>query len=108
VFAIVYYIFGSAPGKKIWAAMAFYGLYYAMTNPVLKARVVQAAPNDARGRALGILYFVSSVMALSASVATGELWSILGRGSRSTLRLDWRTWRLCWSPAVRRQREGIN
>lgn len=79
VFAIVYYIFGSVPGKTaIWGAMAFYGLYYAMTTPVLKAMVVQAAPNDARGRALGIFYFVSSVMAFSASVATGELWKHFG------------------------------
>jgi MFS family permease len=79
MFAIVYYIFGSAPGKTaIWAAMAFYGLYYAMTTPVLKAMVLQVAPNDARGRALGIFYFVSSVMALSASVATGELWKHFG------------------------------
>ncbi len=79
VFAIVYYIFGSAPGKMaIWAAMAFYGLYYAMTTPVLKAMVVQAAPSDARGRALGVFYFVSSVMALSASLATGELWKHFG------------------------------
>ncbi len=79
VFAIVYSIFGAAPGKtSIWAAMAFYGLYYAMTTPVLKALVVQAGPNDARGRALGIFYFVSSVMALSASIATGELWKHFG------------------------------
>jgi MFS family permease len=79
VFASVYYIFGSAPGQAaIWAAMAFYGLYYAMTTPVLKAMVVQAAPNDARGRALGIFYFVSSVMALSANIATGELWKHFG------------------------------
>jgi MFS family permease len=40
--------------------------------------VVLAAPNDRKGRALGILYFVSSVMALSASIATGELWKHLG------------------------------
>jgi len=79
VFAIVYYVFGSAPGNTaIWAAVAFYGLYYAMTTPVLKAMVVQAAPNDTRGRALGIFYFVSSVMALSASIATGELWKHFG------------------------------
>jgi sugar phosphate permease len=79
VFAIVYYIFGSAPGRTaIWAAMALYGLYYAMTTPVLRAMVVQAAPNDARGRALGIFNFVGSAMALSASVATGELWKHFG------------------------------
>jgi MFS family permease len=79
VFAIVYCIFGSAPGKAaIWAAMAFYGLYYAMTTPVLKALVVQAAPNNSRGRALGMFYFVSSVTALLASIATGELWKHFG------------------------------
>lgn len=79
VFAIVYYIFGSAPGKSaIWAAMAFYGLYYAMTTPVLKAMVVQGAPTDARGRALGMFYFVTSAMALAASIATGELWKHFG------------------------------
>jgi hypothetical protein len=65
--------------------------------------VVQAAPNDARGRALGIFYFVSSVMALSASIATGELWKHFGRKFRSTFRLGWQLWRLCWSPAVRRE-----
>ena len=79
VFSLVYYIFGSAPGKPaIWSAMAFYGLYYAMTTPVFKAMVVQAAPDDARGRALGLFYFVGSVMALAASIATGELWKHFG------------------------------
>ena len=69
------------PGDVYWNAADpgwAYGLYYAMTTPVLKAMVVQAAPNDSRGRALGIFYFVTSVMALSASVATGELWKHFG------------------------------
>ena len=46
--------------EKIWAAMAFYGMYYAMTTPVLKAMVVQPALSDARGRALGHLYTLSA------------------------------------------------
>ena len=36
------------------ADMAFYGLFYALTNPVLKALVVESVGNDVRGRALGI------------------------------------------------------
>jgi MFS family permease len=79
VFAIVYFVFAKAPSKPaIWAAFAFYGLYYALTNPVLRAMVSQAAPPESRGRAFGIFYFVSSVTALLASVITGELWKHFG------------------------------
>jgi MFS family permease len=38
VFAIVYFVFALAPSQlAIWLAMAFYGLFYALTNAVLKA-----------------------------------------------------------------------
>jgi MFS family permease len=79
VFAIVYYVFAKAPSKSaIWGAFAFYGLYYALTNPVLRAMVSQAAPPESRGRAFGIFYFVTSITALLASVITGELWKHFG------------------------------
>lgn len=79
VFAIVYAVFAIAPSKTaIWTAFAFYGLYYALTNPVLRAMVSQAAPAESRGRAFGIFYFVTSVTALLASVITGELWKHFG------------------------------
>lgn len=79
VFAIVYAVFAVAPSKPaIWAAFAFYGLYYALTNPVLRAMVSQAAPPELRGRAFGIFYFVTSVTALLASVITGALWKHFG------------------------------
>ncbi len=56
VFAIVYYIFGSAPAKKaIWAAMALYGLYYAMTAPVLKAMVVRGSSERCERKSTGHL-----------------------------------------------------
>ena len=75
VFAVVYWIFAAAPSRAaLWAMMSFYGLYYALTNPVLRAMVVDTAPKEARGRAFGIFYFVTSVAALLASVLTGELW----------------------------------
>jgi len=79
VFAIVYLVFALAPSKSaIWAAFALYGLYYALTNPVLRAMVSHAAPPEARGRAFGIFYFVSSITALLASVVSGELWKHFG------------------------------
>ncbi len=79
VFAIVYFMFALAPSRRaIWLTMAFYGLFYALTNPVLKALVVETVGSDVRGRALGIYFFVTSVTTLLASVITGALWKIYG------------------------------
>ena len=79
VFAIVYLVFAYAPSRAaMWAMMAFYGLYYAFTAPVLKTVVASSAPAEARGRAFGIFYFVTSVAALLASILTGELWKHYG------------------------------
>jgi len=79
VFAAVYFVFGRAPSAlAIWLSMAIYGLYYALTQPVLKALVVEAVSQDVRGRALGIYFFVTSVATLAASLITGELWKHYG------------------------------
>jgi len=79
VFAIVYFVFALAPSRRaIWITMAFYGLFYALTNPVLKALVVESVGTDVRGRALGIYAFVTSVTTLLASVITGALWKLYG------------------------------
>ena len=58
--------------------MAFYGLFYALTNPVLKALVVGSVSKEVRGRALGIYFFVTSITTLLASVITGALWKVYG------------------------------
>jgi MFS family permease len=79
VFAIVYFVFALAPSRRaIWLTMAFYGLFYALTNPVLKALVVETVGSDVRGRALGIYFFVTSITTLLASVITGALWKVYG------------------------------
>ena len=79
VFAAVYLVFGIAPSTPaIWFAMAVYGLFYALTNPVLKALVAETVSSEVRGRALGIYFFVTSVAALLASVITGQLWKQYG------------------------------
>src|SRR5208337_4717558 len=79
VFAIVYFVFALAPSQlAIWLTMAFYGLFYALTNPVLKALVVESVDRDVRGRALGIYFFLTSVTTLLSSVITGALWKIYG------------------------------
>jgi len=79
VFAAVYFAFGLAPSHlAIWIAMASYGLFYALTNPVLKALVVESVSPDIRGRALGAYAFVTSVAMLLASLLTGQLWKHFG------------------------------
>ena len=80
-FAAVYFVFGRAPSTMaIWIAMAAYGFYYALTQPVLKALVVDSVGENVRGSALGIYFFVTSVATLAASLITGELWKHYGAG----------------------------
>jgi len=79
IFSAVYAVFGRAPSTlAIWIVMALYGLYYALSQPVLKALVVETVVWDMRGRALGIYFFVTSVTTLLASLITGGLWKRYG------------------------------
>jgi MFS family permease len=79
IFAAVYFVFGRAPSTAaIWIAMAVYGFYYALTQPVLKALVVESVGENVRGRALGIYFFLTSVATLAASLITGGLWKYCG------------------------------
>jgi MFS family permease len=79
IFAGVYFVFGRAPSVlAIWIIMAVYGIYYALTQPVLKALVVDTVAKDVRGRALGIYFSVTSIATLAASVMMGELWKHRG------------------------------
>jgi len=81
IFAAVYFVFGRAPSTlAIWITMAVYGLYYALTQPVLKALVVETVRPEVRGRALGVYFFATSVATLAASLITGELWKVYGAG----------------------------
>src|SRR4051812_27064986 len=75
VFGIVYLVFAFDPSRPaVWIAMGFYGLYYSLTQPVLKALVSNTVAPEHRGRAFGMFYFVTSVAALFASLLTGWLW----------------------------------
>lgn len=79
IFAGVYFVFGRAPSTlAIWITMAVYGVYYALTQPVLKALVVETVAQEIRGRALGVYFFVTSAATLAASLITGELWKHYG------------------------------
>jgi MFS family permease len=79
VFAATYCAFAIASSHALlWIMMGCYGLYYALTGPVLRALVVDTVPADSRGRAFGIFYFSTSIATLLASLLTGELWKHFG------------------------------
>jgi MFS family permease len=79
VFAGVYFAFAWAPSKAvIWVAMAVYGLFYALTAPVLKALVSETVSASVRGRAFGVFDFTTSVTTLLASLIMGEIWKHYG------------------------------
>lgn len=79
VYAITYFMFARAQSTTvIWMMMGFYGLFYSLTNPVLRALVAETVAPAARGRALGVYHFVSSFTLLLSSLATGYLWDRFG------------------------------
>jgi predicted MFS family arabinose efflux permease len=79
VYAVVYAVFAlSSFRSALWLAMATYGLYYALTEAVLKALVVSSVAREVRGRAVGIYSFGVSVCVLISSTATGYLWNRFG------------------------------
>jgi MFS family permease len=79
VFSATYLTFAAAPRPAaIWAVMGCYGLYYALTSPVLRALVVETVDPGSRGRAFGLFYFSSSIATLLSSLITGELWKHYG------------------------------
>ena len=79
IFAIVYGVFARGMSHTgVYLAMAFYGCYYALTAPVLKAVVVDSVPREHRGGAFGVFDFATSVCVLLASTITGFLWKSYG------------------------------
>ena len=79
VFACVYAGFALVEAPwQVWTLFAFYGLYYALSEGVLKAMVADAVPAHLRGRAYGILASVNGSLVLAASLITGQLWERFG------------------------------
>jgi len=75
IFALVYLGFSTANhGYYVWPLFAVYGLYIAFTDAVGKAFVIDFAPADARGTALGVYTGGVGAMVLVSSVVAGELW----------------------------------
>lgn len=78
LYAIVYAGFASLSVSYLWLLFPLYGVYMALTEGVSKALIVDCAPAARRGEALGILYMVLGLSALSSNLLAGYLWDRVG------------------------------
>jgi MFS family permease len=79
VYAVVYFGFARASSTMaVWVLMPLYGLYYALTEGVLKAWISDLAPSESRASVYGVFHWVAGVSAFPASLAAGWLWQHIG------------------------------
>jgi MFS family permease len=75
VYAAVYFAFARATHVwVVWVAFPVYGLYYALTEGVMKAWIADLAPQRSRASVYGVFNWVTAAAALPASLLAGWLW----------------------------------
>jgi MFS family permease len=79
IYVAIYLGFALAKaGWQTWLLMLLYGVYYALTEGVVRAYLADLVPAHQRGTAYGILHTAIGVTALPASVLAGILWQGVG------------------------------
>jgi MFS family permease len=74
-YAAVYLGFSLARGPQfVWLLFAAYGMYYAMTEGVLRAWIADLVPSSSRGSVFGVFNWLAGVAAFPASLLAGWLW----------------------------------
>jgi MFS family permease len=58
----------------VWGLVAFYALFYGLTEGSERAFVADLVPERLRGRAFGIFHAAIGIAALPASILFGFLW----------------------------------
>jgi len=77
VFSACYFAIAHvSTAKGIWLWYLIYGIYYGLTEGVLKAFAVDLAPAHLRGTALGVFHTAIGLALLPASLIAGKLWDI--------------------------------
>lgn len=75
VFSVVYFAIARVTTPAgIWVWFTVYGIYYGMTEGMLRAYAVDLAPAHLRGTAVGAYYTFTGVALLPASLIAGFLW----------------------------------
>jgi MFS family permease len=66
---------------QVAAGVVFWGLHMGATQGLLSTLVVDAAPADIRGTALGMFNLITGAALLVASILAGSLWTAFGPGA---------------------------
>lgn len=75
VFAVAYLGLGlTTTAAWVWILLPLYGLYTALTDGVSRAWIVDLAPDDHTGAALGLMQAVTGVASLLAGIWAGLTW----------------------------------
>ena len=75
IYAAVYFGFSRVRGPQaVWFLFAAYGMYYAMTEGVLRAWIADLVPSSSRGSIFGVFNWLTGVAAFPASLLAGWLW----------------------------------
>ena len=67
--------------RQVFAGVILWGLHMGATQGLLSTLVVDAAPADLRGTALGIYNLITGIALLAASILAGWLWAASGPGT---------------------------
>jgi len=79
VFAVVYFAMARIhTTTEIWVWFVIYGIYYGLTDGMLRAFAIDLAPSHMRGTAVGAYFTFTGVALLPASLIAGYLWSRYG------------------------------
>ena len=75
VYAAVYLGFArSDSALSVWLLMPLYGLYYSLTEGVLRAWISDLVPSERRASMYGVFHWVVGVTAFPASLLAGWIW----------------------------------
>jgi len=81
LYALTYAGFALAGGAALWWLFPLYGLHMGLTQGVARAWIVDGAPSDARGTALGVYHLGLGAALFSSSLFAGWLWDTFGARS---------------------------
>jgi MFS family permease len=75
IYAIAYFLFSrNLHFGTLIVSFFLYGLFYAFTNGIIKAILVETIPSESKGAAIGFYEGVNSIGLLFANLITGFLW----------------------------------
>lgn len=79
LYSLIYLGFAFAGSAvAVWLLMAAYGVFYGLTEGVMKAFVADLSPADMKGTGFGVYHATDGVSRLLASVIFGVLWQLFG------------------------------